>query len=404
MDTSQLVILQEGIVDCYNTTAEILRLTNGQTLNYANARGDQQLISQRLLVRPVGPRIKIKNSVYSINGVPVTDTILYEADEDLYVETLLTATNTGSDISSQTRVSIFPGDFYEVLTDSLSPNCSFSNGLLSTDFGDIIPGEMKEQILPFVLRPDDLPEGIDIRTLIEQSEIDYEGTLVNVIFNFTDTNKVMLDLYDFEATSISFNDLGNGQVQVNATAGNRGIKAKTVWFRIYPIIGGGTYEFPIAEIRVENFDPQQSLDLSGIYTLPVTGKSVEFIAIVDDGHDYVEITEQNNSIKTSYVATSAVDPETRDKYLSIYPMPFADAVNFEYFLDNEYRNLVLKIFDLNGRLRVELNSLPPGKGLNSVQWRCTDLPGGNYVYKLTGTDSSGTETQIFNGRLTKIVQ
>ncbi len=77
----------------------------------------------------------------------------------------------------------------------------FSNGLLSVDFGDIIPGEMKEQLLPFVLTPDQLPEGIDIRTLIEQSKIDYEGTLVNLAFQFTDTNKVLLDLYDFEATS-----------------------------------------------------------------------------------------------------------------------------------------------------------------------------------------------------------
>jgi len=139
---------------------------------------------------------------------------------------------------------------------------------------------MKEQILPFLLRPDDLPEGIDIRTLIEQSRIDYEGTLINVAFGFTDTSKLMLDLYDFEATMISVTDIGNGQVQLNATAGNRGISGKDVWFRIYPIIGGGTNEFPIAEIRIENFDPQQQYDLSGVYTVPLTDKSIEFIAIV----------------------------------------------------------------------------------------------------------------------------
>ena len=84
-----------------------------------------------------------------------------------------------------------------------------------------------------------LPEGIDIRTLIEQSEIDYEGTLVNVAFNFTDTNKVILDLYDFEATAISFNDLGEWTGTGECHAGNRGITGKDIWVRIYPIIGGG---------------------------------------------------------------------------------------------------------------------------------------------------------------------
>jgi hypothetical protein len=75
--------------------------------------------------------------------------------------------------------------------------------------------------------------------VIEQSEIDYEGTLVNVSFNFMDTNRLMLDLLDFEAISITFDYLGNGQVRVTATAGNRGIVGDSVWFRIYPIIGGG---------------------------------------------------------------------------------------------------------------------------------------------------------------------
>ena len=404
LDTTQLVILQEGIVDSYNTAAELMRLTDGQTLNYTTAMGDKAVASERLMVKPVGPRIKVKNSVYSINGVVVTDTIIYESDKDLYVKTMLTATNTGSDISSNTVVNIFPGEFYEVLTDSLDANCSFSNGMLLVNFGDVIPGEMREQLLPFVLRPDQLPEGIDIRTLIEQSEIDYEGTLVNVAFNFTDTNKVILDLYDFEATSISFNDLGNGQVQVNATAGNRGIIGKEVWFRIYPIIGGGTYEFPLAELRVEHFDPLQSLELSGVYTLPVTDKSIEFIAIIDDGYDYVEITELNNSIKTSYSVTAINDPEVQDKSLTVYPMPFADDVNFKYFLDKEYRSVTLKVFDLTGRLWVELDNLPSDNSINSVQWRSTSMPGGSYIYKVTGREGSGGETLLFTGRITKVVR
>ncbi len=357
-----------------------------------------------LVVKPVGPRIKVKNSVYSINGVLVTDTIVYESDKDLFVKTLLTAKNTGSDISSNTIVNINPGEYYEVVTDSLDPNCSFSNNMLSVNFDDIIPGEMKEQLLPFILRPDELPEGIDIRTLILQSGIDYEGTLVNVAFSFTDTNKLMLDLYDFEATSLTFKDLGNGQVRVNAKAGNRGINGKDVWFRIYPIIGGGTYEFPIAETKIENFKPGQSIELSGVYTLPVTDKSIEFIAIIDDGYNYVEITEQNNDLKIGMTPTAIEDSKTQDNSLTIYPMPFADDVNFKYLLNKKYATITLKIYDMNGRLWVNMDHCPADAGMNSLQWRNTDMPDGNYIYKLTGKENAGTETIIFNGRLTKLTQ
>lgn len=402
-DTTQLVILQEGVVDSYNTTAELMRLTDMQKLQYTNLEGEQQAVSERLMVKPVGPRIRIKNRLYSINGVQYTDTIIYEPEENLYVETLLTAKNTGSDISSKTVVNIFPGEFYEVVTAELDANCTYSNGMLSVDFGSVIPGEMKEQLLPFVLRPADLPEGIDIRTLIEESEIDYEGTLVNVAFNFTDTNKVKLDLYDFEATSLSFTDLGNGQVQVDATVGNRGIAGKEVWIRIYPIIGGGAYEFPFAEIRVSQFNPLQTIDLSGNYTLPATDKSIEFIAIVDDGYDFTEITELNNSLRISYVATGVENPLTSSSELTVYPMPFSDEVNFDYNLEKEYGNLSLKVFDFSGRLRVELSHCPAATGSNHLVWRSTDLPAGNYIYKMTGSEG-GSEKLLFTGRITKVAR
>jgi hypothetical protein len=35
--------------------------------------------------------------------------------------------------------------------------------------------------------------------------------------------------------------------------------------------------------------------------LPVTDESIEFIAIIDDGYDYVEITEVNNIIRIDYI-------------------------------------------------------------------------------------------------------
>ena len=80
-------------------------------------------------------------------------------------------------------------------------------------------------------------------------------------------------------------------------------------------------------------------------------------------------------------------------------MPFADDVNFEYTLDKDYRNITLKVFDLNGKLRLELNNLPSGNGVNSVQWRSTDLPAGNYIYKVSGNGKCRNTCGDFHGKI-----
>jgi hypothetical protein len=400
-DTTQLVIMQEGIVDSYNTSAEMLRLTDGQLLHYTNTTGEKQIPSERLLVKPIGPRIRVKNQIYSINNVLVTDTTVYESDVDLYIKTRLTVKNSGSDISSNTVVNIHPGPVYEVITAELGSNCTYSNGLLKVNMGNVTPGEMKEQFLPFVIRPSALPKGVDIRTLISQSVIDYEGTLIDVAFNFTDTAKVLADLYDFEASSLSFNNIGNGQVQVSASVLNKGIVGKDVWVRIYPVIGGGAHEFPIAETRVEHFNPMQSIDLFGNYTLPVTDKSIEFIVIVDDDLDYVEVTELNNDLKVSYLASSTDNPSDLEQYFVAYPIPYKDEVHFEYTLKTEYQQVTMQVFDLSGKLWMEIRNCPGDYGINRLSWRNSTMPQGNYVYRITGIEPAERESLLYTGRITK---
>jgi len=220
-----------------------------------------------------------------------------------------------------------------------------------------------------------------------------------------DTNKLLLDLYDFETTSLTFSDLGNGQVEVNATAGNRGIIGKNVWFRIYPIIGdAGVYEFPIAEIRVENFQPGQGIDLNGVYTLPETDKPIDFIAIIDDGYDYTEITERNNTLRVDFETSDIEIPESLSNRLTIYPSPFTDDVNFEYTLDKTFGSATIRVFDMKGRIMMEVKDCPASAGKNSVQWRSTDMPAGTYVYQLSGNDAGSSESMLFTGQLVKLAQ
>ncbi len=404
VDTTKLVIMQKGVVDSYNTNAEILTLTNGQTLKYSDAKDEEQVTtSGSLAVTPIGPRVRVTNSVYSINGTPVSDTIIYESEEDLYVQTLLTVKNTGTDISSNTIIKINPGPYYTIVTDSLASNCSVTDGILSIDMDNVIPGEQETQYLPFLLNCDEIPEGEDIRLLIDLTNIDYEGTLVDREFSFEDPEDLLLDLYDFEAIDISYSTLADGTVKVNATANNRGIDGENVWFRIYSIVGDGVYEFPIAEIQDEDFAPGENIELSGTYTLPETDKSIAFIAIIDDGQVYTEITELNNSITVTYNddATSIDNTDNNNPQLKVYPNPFDQQVTFNYTLPNDYSNVHLQVYSLSGSLLYTVENCPANAGVNSISWQNADLEAGTYFYRMIGTNVSEEPVQLFKGTIIK---
>lgn len=404
IDTTKLVILQKGVVDSYTTDAEILPLTNGQTINYTNSTGNNSESSDGLTVKPIGPRVRVTNSVYSINGIPIADTIVFEPEEDLYIETLLEARNTGTDISSNTIIRINSGPYYTVLVDSLDENCTFSDGVLSIDLGDIIPGELKQQYLPFILDVDNIPEGVDIRTIIDLSRIEYEGTLVDRDFSFEDPEDVLLDAYDFEAINISFTDLGDGTIEVQAEAHNRGINGQNVWFRIYPIVGGGAHEFPFAEVRKEEFTSGETIDLSGTYTIPNTDKSIEFIAIIDDARNYNEITELNNSIKIGLDGTGLNSNAIANQELKVFPLPFTDIINYKYSLTEDFNDISISVFNMRGQMVSHIENCPTNKGMNQLVWRNSDLPSGNYIYQIKGQQNNGQQKLLFNGQITKVLE
>jgi hypothetical protein len=404
IDTNKLVILQKGVVDSYTTDAEILALTGSQTVNYTNSAGSNSVSSDGLTVKPIGPRIKITNAVYSINGVSVKDSIVFESEEDLYVLTLLEARNTGTDISSNTIIRINSGPYYTVLVDSLEDNCTFADGILSIDLGDIIPGELKQQYLPFLLDVDAIPEGVDMRTVIDLSLIEYEGTLVDREFSFEDPDDVLLDVYDFEAIDISFNNLDDGTIEVNAEAHNRGISGSNVWFRIYSIVGGGAYEFAFAEIRQEDFMPGETIKLSGIYTVPNTDKSIEFIAIIDDALNYSEVTELNNSLKIGLDVSGVDDNTLINQELKVFPVPFTDIVTYKYSLTEDFEEISISLFNMQGQMVSQITNCPTNNGLNQVVWRNSDLANGNYIYKVTGKQLNGQAELLFNGQITKVLE
>jgi len=400
LDTTKIFILQQGIIDSYNTPAEKLKITSGQQLNFTDQELEGKfIVSPPLWVTPVGPRIRITNKVYMVNGKSVEDGLQFEPDQELLVHTLLTIRNSGSDVSSNTEITIHPGNYFMVLEDSLPASCRMEDGLLVVDAGLLIPGDQFEQVLPFKLSPD-IPRGVDLRTVIFSSEIDYEGTAVEATFSFVDPNRVLLDVHDLEVTELQYSIVSDTVVNVTARAGNRGMPAGNIWFRIYPVYGGGTHEFPIAEMLIDSFETSQVISLSGQFKPPSLDKSVEFIAIIDDGHSVREIIETNNQLRTSFHQTGIGDLVPEDGLLAIYPNPVRRELYINYELDSRCERVSMILYNVDGKVCLRNEDYPVYAGRHQVVQRMDLLPEGTYFYRFSVL-KKGEEPRVISGGLVK---
>jgi hypothetical protein len=334
-----------------------------------------------------------------VNGESVEGGLQFVPDGEIYVNTLLTIRNSGSDVSSNTVISIRPGDYFQVLEDSLPAGCSMDNGLLVVDAGLLIPGDKFEQVLPFRLSPD-IPKGVDLRPIIYSSEINYEGTAVEASFSFEDSTKVLLEAYDLEVQELYYSMVSDTVVHVTAIAGNRAMPAGRFWFRIYPIYGGGTWEFPIAELYVDTMATGQLITLSADFKPPSLDKSVEFIAIVDDGGSLREIIEANNTLRTSFHETALRDPMAGSGLIEIYPNPVRRELTLNYELPGPCDRVSMVLYDVNGRICFNRDSYPAYAGRHQVVQSLDKLPRGIYFYRFSAV-KGGERPRVATGRLVK---
>jgi hypothetical protein len=176
--------------------------------------------------------------------------------------------------------------------------------------------------------------------------------------------------------------------------------AGNLWFRIYPIFGGGAYEFPIAEMLVDTIQTGQTVTLSGQFKPPSMDKSVEFIAIIDDGRSVREIIEANNQLKTSFHQTAIEDLMAGNGWLTIYPNPVRDELFIRYNLEDRYDRVSLSIYDMDSRLCFQSADYPAHAGKHQAVQRLDRLPAGIYIYRLRAMKNGENPLQVA-GRLVK---
>ncbi len=75
------------------------------------------------------------------------------------------------------------------------------------------------------------------------------------------------------------------------------------------------------------------------------------------------------------------------------PNPSSTETQFKYFLPQQSNNVVIKIFDLAGKLVAEFNAAG-NVGFNSVTYSTSNLPNGNYLSTLNTSDFSSAKKLI----------
>ncbi len=397
-DTSKIYILQKGVVSL-TRGGDSIPITTSTDLKFnAPLQGEMLVKAGPVIVSPVGPIIKITNRLYSINGITVLDTLSYKNDKEIIVGTLVKVTNLGSDVSQNTTITIHPGSFYKVITDSLSSNCTVKDNNIVISFGSMIPGESKQEILYYKLVDND--QGTDLIKVIRMSDVEYKGTSLEGTFKYTDPKEVNLFVYEFRSRNVNYSAESNTQVNVTAEARNLGIPAKNVWFRIYPVIDGGIREFPIAEMKLDSFKLNASISLSGTYTIPAGNHKVEFVAVIDDGEKVYEILENNNINTTLYAGTTGTGESLILKSsANAYPNPADEQLTLEYNLPEEMEKVNVSIVTLKGSTLLSQSDCPVAEGRNLQLLNLATLPSGTYFYRI---NASGKNKSVnFTGKIVK---
>lgn len=398
-DTSKIYILQKGAVSLTGG-GDSIPITTSSLLKFnAPMQGEQVVKAGPVFVSPVGPIIKITNKLYSVNGIPVLDTVSFTANQEIIVGTLIKVTNLGSDVSSNTIITIHPGSFYKVIPDSLPSSCTVKDNNIVIAFGSLVPGESKQEILYYKFTDND--QNDDLIKVIRMSDVEYKGTSLEGTFKYIDPKEVNLFVYEFRSKKVVYTGEGGTQVHVDAEAKNLGIPGKNVWFRIYPVIDGGIREFPISEMKIDSFKTTAVVSLSGTYTIPEGNHTVEFVAVIDDGEKILEILENNNIKTTLYSGTTGIKDGLSGKTgASAFPNPVEGIVTLDYTLPEAMENVEISILSVKGSTMVSQSHCSANKGINTKTLDLSSLAPGAYYYSIKASGKNHKAVS-FTGKIVK---
>jgi hypothetical protein len=401
-DTSKLYLLEKVIVNSYRG-GEDIDLTTGENLRYTyDPYGQFSVPGNKLTISPYGPRILINQKLYSVNGNLVDENYNVDADTGkLYVVTRLDVINVGSDVSENTTISVHPGAVYTVLTDSLKPGVTYSNGLISANLGLIAPGETKYVYIYYSFK--DAAQDDDLLTVIKLSDIQYSGASDQQLFKYIDNTVVSNDVKDLKLVSISSQKITNTEYSITVNAKNNGIPVQHAMLRIYEVVGGKVIQNPIAFKEIPLFNTGVTETLQVNYTLPndlANNEQIQIYAKIDDDDIINEINENNNSELKLLVTVTGIKDLKKNFDVSVYPNPFVEKVTFAYNLDNIADAVNITLYNSKGSAIVMFADCPKNEGLHTINWTPGNMATGNYIYRIE-IKNKGEKPSVITGVLIK---
>jgi hypothetical protein len=119
---------------------------------------------------------------------------------------------------------------------------------------------------------------------------------------------------------------------------------------------------------------------------------------LDGALDIACVNYNSNNVtilRNMVVGVEESQPFNTSPFLSIFPNPFRDKVNIQYYIGSGARGIELKIYDATGRLIKRFNHLTT-QSLNQIVWDGTDnlnreVPNGVYFCRVKSSDLTFTK-------------
>ncbi|NTW31831.1 MAG: hypothetical protein HGB12_04270, partial [Bacteroidetes bacterium] len=272
VDTSAIYLLEQGQVNTYDAgEAEEVPITTYEQLNYTYSDSGYYTTDGVVSVIPIGPRIILNKSIYSVNArlMGDSDSIIIKPDSKLDVVALLTAYNAGSDIANNTLLDIRHSPTFYVLADSLPSYCAYTNPLVHANLGSFVPGQLKNFYIHFRLDEKTCDSIFNLIDLISNIDISYNGQFTSKHYAYPDTSILVFPASDLKLTNISSDKQEiekGGKLNITITSTNGAIPVKNSWLRAYSIIAYDT--LLIAEKYYDLLHANETATYTFAYTVP----------------------------------------------------------------------------------------------------------------------------------------
>ncbi len=408
-DTTKFYILEQGQVNSSESTSAVTRITNSEILNFSYQDSAFSYRGNRLYVMPIGPKLMVVKSIYSINGQLANDSgiINVPKTDELDLVALVQVMNLGSTMATGVNLNIENGPMFEPILDSLPPGCTSMGNIIGAVINSMIPGEFVEFYFHYKPRSGPCDSIGYTGKLITSIEMNYDGIIFSKNENFVYRNdsSISATIPDYRLVSVTtdkrYINYGDPNRNHTITALMNGgpYTSKNVMLKIKAICDG--VESVIATKVYDSLVKNKYVQYTVEYTAPVAvRRNLEFVAELSSIDSVYDYCDDNNVKKVSLQVKSKV-PWITD--VRIYPNPFNEKVEFNYNINLEMLDMVINIYDTQGKLVDQIDNLSPKVGDYHVVWeKRGGIAAGCYFYQIKANLFASPDIHEVRGKLLKL--